>query len=191
MVLEGSERELIEECRRGAPEAFRALFERYKDLVYSIAFRYSGERSAAEDITQETFLKTLVGIRSFRAESGLKTWLYRLTVNSCLDQKRRRSRLTPLLDEALALLPATDDLSALDGILRAELSSHVRAAVATLHDEHRMLIVLRYTENLSYDEIAAILGCSGGTVASRLNRAHKVLARRLSRLVHRKGTNHV
>jgi len=189
MVLEESERELIEECRRGAPEAFRALFERYKDLVYSVAFRYSGEQSAAEDIAQETFLKALVGIRAFRGESGLKTWLYRLTVNSCLDQKRRRNRLTPLVDEALSILRAPD-LTAFDDLLRAELSTRVRAVVATLHDEHRMLIVLRYTENLSYDEIAAVLGCSTGTVASRLSRVHKVLARRLARIAGGKGPSH-
>jgi RNA polymerase sigma-70 factor (ECF subfamily) len=189
MVLEGSERELIEECRRGAPEAFRALFERYKDLVYSVALRYSGEPATAEDITQETFLKALVGLRSFRGDSGLKTWLYRLTVNSCLDQKRRRSRLTPLLDEALAILQ-TPDLSAFENLLRVELGAHVRTAIAALHDEHRILIVLRYTENLSYDEIAAILGISSGTVASRLSRAHKVLERRLARIARGKGPAH-
>jgi RNA polymerase sigma-70 factor (ECF subfamily) len=180
------EPDLIEACRRGAPEAFRDLFDRYKDLVYTVAYRYSGEHAHAQDIAQETFLKVFVGIRNFRGESTLKSWLYRLTVNSCLDQKRRHRRLTPLLDEVLGMLQAPD-LSALDDVLRAELSSHVRNVVADLSDEHRMLIVLRYTESLSYDEIAAIMNCSTGTIASRLSRIHKLLERRLARFAGRKG----
>jgi RNA polymerase sigma-70 factor (ECF subfamily) len=180
MVLEGSEKELIEACRQGAVEAFRELFDRYKDLVYTVAFRYSGEDAIAQDITQETFLKVFVAIRNFRGDANLKSWLYRLTVNSCLDQKRRTRRLIPLLDDFLGMLQAPDR-SALDGVLRSELSGHVRTVVAGLSDKHRMLIVLRYTESLSYDEIAAIMNCSAGTVASRLSRIHKVLERRLSR----------
>ena len=180
MVAEHSEQQLIEECRHGAPEAFRELFERYKDLVYTVAFRYSGEHALAQDITQETFLKVFVGIGNFRGEAGLKSWLYRLTVNSCLDQKRRTRRLIPLLDDFLAMLH-TPELSALDDVLRSEVSGHVKTVVAGLSDERRMLIVLRYTESLSYDEIAGILSCSAGTVASRLSRIHKLLERRLSR----------
>jgi RNA polymerase sigma-70 factor (ECF subfamily) len=187
MVAEKSEQELIEDCRQGAPEAFHDLFDRYKDLVYTVAFRYSGEAALAQDIAQETFLKVFVSIRNFRGEANLKSWLYRLTVNSCLDQKRRTHRLMPLLDEFLGMLP-TPELSALDGVLRAEVSGHVQTVVASLSDEHRMLIVLRYTESLSYDEIAGIMNCSAGTVASRLSRIHKLLGRRLSRFA--RGGNH-
>jgi RNA polymerase sigma-70 factor (ECF subfamily) len=73
-------------------------------------------------------------------------------------------------------------VSVLDEVLRTELSTHVRSVVESLAPDQRMVIVLRYTEGLSYDEIAEILGCAAGTIASRLNRAHKVLERRLSRL---------
>jgi RNA polymerase sigma-70 factor (ECF subfamily) len=186
MVLEESDKELIEGCRRGESDAFRALFERYKDRVYSIALRYSGDSGVAQDIAQETFLKIFVGIGHFRGESEFGSWLYRMVVNSCLDQKRRTSRLTPLLDEALAIIQSPD-ISVLDDVLRAELSSHVQAVVGSLPDEQRMLIVLRYTEGLSYDEIAIILGCSTGTIGSRLNRIHKTLERRLARVARGKG----
>ena len=188
MVLEESDQELIEGCRRGDSEAFRALFERHKDKVYSIALRYSGDPAVAQDIAQETFLKLFVGLKTFRGESDFGAWLYRLVVNSCFDQKRRVRRLMPLLDEALAMLQAPD-ISALDEIVRAELSAHLRAVLGDLSDEQRMLLVLRYTQSLSYDEIAGILECSGGTIASRLNRIHRMLERRLARFAGRKDGN--
>jgi RNA polymerase sigma-70 factor (ECF subfamily) len=189
MVLEESDKELIEACRRGDPDAFRALFELHKDQVYSIALRYSGDAAIAQDIAQETFLKLFTRIGSFRGESDFSSWLYRLVVNSCLDQKRKTRRLAPLLDEALAILQSPD-ISALDEVVRAELSHHLRAVVEDLADEQRILLVLRYTQGLSYDEIAAILGTSTGTIASRLNRIHRTLERRLSRFATRKDRNH-
>jgi RNA polymerase sigma-70 factor (ECF subfamily) len=186
MVLEETDRELVEACRRGEAEAFRALFERYKDKVYSIALRYSGDAAAAEDIAQESFLKLFVGIGGFRGDSSFSAWLYRLVVNSCLDQKRRAWRLTPLLDEALDLLRSPGQ-NALEGIMREEINAHLRSVVAGLSDEQRMLLVLRYTQSLSYDEIAEILGTSTGTIASRLSRIHRTLERRLSRFAGKGG----
>jgi RNA polymerase sigma-70 factor, ECF subfamily len=187
MVLEGSERELVEACRRGEREAFRALFETYKDRVYSVALRFAGEEAAAKDIAQDTFLKLFSSIRSFRGDSAFDTWIYRLVVNSCLDYKRRTRRLIPLADDFLAGLRASGD--SLHDMLRSEVSNTVRAAVDRLSPDLRIVIVLRYTQALSYDEIAEVLGCSPGTVASRLNRAHKALERRLSSLV--QGGRHV
>jgi len=188
MVLEESEKEIIERCQRSEPEAFRALFERHKDKVYSIALRYSGDATVAQDIAQEAFLKIFSGIGNFRGDSNFESWLYRLVVNSCFDQKRRARRLMPLVDELLEVLAAPEE-SALDEVLRSELGSRVRAVVGSLPPEQRMVIVLRYTQGLSYDEIAEILECSAGTIASRLNRVHKVLERRLSRLVSATGRN--
>ena len=98
--------------------------------------------------------------------------------------------MSPLFDELLAVLQAPGR-SALDEVMRAELGSQVRAVVGNLPPEQRMVVVLRYTQNLSYEEIAGILGCSTGTIASRLNRVHKVLERRLSRFVGATGGNRV
>jgi RNA polymerase sigma-70 factor (ECF subfamily) len=188
MVLEESDSEIIEGCQRGESEAFRALFERHKDKVYSIALRYSGDETTAQDVAQETFLKVFVGIRSFRGESDFNSWLYRLVVNSCLDQKRKTRRLIPFLEDSLALLPARE-LSAFDEAARTELSGHLRELVASLADEKRMLLVLRYTQGLSYEEIAGIFRTSTGTIASRLNRIHRTLERRLLRFA-RKESRH-
>ena len=186
MVLEHTERELIEGCQRGEREAFRALFEQHKDKVYSVALRYTGDEALGMEIAQDTFLKLFSSITSFRAEASFQSWLYRLVVNSCLDQKRRRRRLLPFVDHFLDNLRFGGE-SALHRVLREELSERVRAEVAKLLPEQRVVVVLRYTEGLSYEEIAETLGCSRGTVASRLNRAHRTLERRLAYLVDGKG----
>lgn len=181
MVLEGSEHELVQACQRGERDAFRALFETYKNKVYSVALRFSGDDATAMDIAQDTFLKLFSTIRLFRGDSRFDTWIYRLVVNSCLDHKRRTRRLMPLAGEFLATLRTPTDT--LSDLLRSEVSSTVRAAVDRLSPDLRIVVILRYTEALSYDEIAEVMACSPGTVASRLNRAHKCLERRLQCLV--------
>jgi RNA polymerase sigma-70 factor (ECF subfamily) len=188
MVLEGSERELVAACQRGEREAFRELFETYKDKVYSIALRYSGDPAVAMDIAQDTFLKLFSSIREFRGDSSFETWVYRLVVNSCLDHKRKHWRLIPMADEFLTTLRSSGD--SLAEMLRSEFSAVIRSAVDRLAPDLRIAIILRYTEGLSYAEISEVLGCSAGTVASRLNRAHKALERRLAHLVGRNGGSH-
>jgi RNA polymerase sigma-70 factor (ECF subfamily) len=184
MVLEVSrELELVEGCRRGEREAFRVLFETYKDKIYSIALRFAGDEALAMDIAQDTFLKLYSSIAEFRGESQFSTWVYRLVVNRCLDHKRRSWRILPMADEVLEVLRAPGD--ALQALLRYEMSERVQRAVEKLPAEQRIVVVLRYTEGLAYEEIAEVVGCSLGTVASRLNRAHKALERRLANL---KGT---
>jgi RNA polymerase sigma-70 factor (ECF subfamily) len=189
MVLEGSERDLVQACQRGEADAFRGLFERYKDKVFSIALRFSGNQATAMDIAQDTFLKLFSSIRDFRGDASFDTWIYRMVVNSCLDHRRRSWRLLPLaIDHSATLRQPGDCLSEM---LRSEMSGRVRSAVDRLAPDLRIAIVLRYTEGLSYQEIADVLGCSTGTVASRLNRAHKILEKRLSSMVNVNGGRHV
>ena len=186
MVLDANDREVIEACQRGDWDAFRLLFEAHKDRVYSIALRYCGDESAAMDIAQETFLKLFSSIRDFRGNASFESWLYRIVVNRCLDHQRQGRRLMPFLEGLLDIVRAPSE-SALDELLREEVEKDVRKIIQTLAPEQRIVVVLRYTEGLAYDQIAEILGCSAGTVASRLNRAHKVLERRLSHLRVRGG----
>ena len=177
-LLEVRQRDLIDACRRGERDAFRALFEGYKDKVYSIALRFSGDEALAMDIAQDVFLKLFSSIGDFRGDAAFSTWVYRLVVNACLDHKRRSWRLIPIADDLLAVLRAPGN--SLDRMLHSEMRDKVRREVEKLSPELRMVVVLRYTEGLSYDEISEVLGCATGTVASRLNRAHKALERRLS-----------
>jgi RNA polymerase sigma-70 factor (ECF subfamily) len=181
MVLEADGREVIEACQRGEDDAFRVLFEAHKDRVYSIALRYSGDPAAAMDIAQETFLKLLGSIQDFRGEARFESWLYRVVANCCLDHRRRGRRFLPFLEEIFEAGSAPEE-SALNNLLRTEVENDVQRIVGKLPAEQRIVVVLRYTEGLSYEEIAEAVGCSAGTVASRLNRAHKVLERRLGHL---------
>lgn len=181
IVLEANDREVIEACQRGDSDAFRVLFEAHKDRVYSMALRYSGDRALAMDIAQESFLKVLGSIHEFRSEACFQSWLYRIVVNTCLDHQRRGRRMLPFLGELVEAVRAPGE-TVLHRLMRAEVEDDVQRIVARLAPEQRVVVVLRYTEGLSYEQIAQILGCSPGTVASRLNRAHKVLERRLSHL---------
>jgi RNA polymerase sigma-70 factor (ECF subfamily) len=164
--------DLLAACRRGDRDAFRALFELYKDRVYSIAIHYSGDRDVAMDIAQDVFVKLFSRIAGFRGDSRFDSWLYRLTANVCFDRRRRERRLVRIPD--IALLDQTIHQPA-----PCESAAALRQAVARLMPDLRMAVILRYTEGLSYDEMAEVLGCPAGTVASRLNRAHKELARML------------
>lgn len=175
----GPDLALIDACRRGDRDAFRALFETYQDRVYSIALRYSGDRSTALDIAQDVFLKLLSHMHEFRGEAGFESWLYRLVVNRCLDYHRRRRRIRLLVEDALHLFVEPRE-TALHELLRTEMERQLHHSIARLAPEQRMVVVLRYTEGMSYEQIAEILGCSMGTVASRLSRAHKALERRLA-----------
>jgi RNA polymerase sigma-70 factor (ECF subfamily) len=178
---DGSHKDVIQACQRGDDEAFRVLFETHKDRVYSIALRYAGDSATAMDIAQETFLKLLSSIRQFRGDSSFDSWLYRMVVNSCLDHHRRKRRFLPLVDEMLDVFRTSAE-DALHEMLQDEQEERVQQVVAQLPEDQRIVVVLRYTEGLSYEDIAEVLGCRRGTVASRLNRAHKALERRLSHL---------
>src|SRR5215510_13833285 len=92
MTERASEGRLIEACQRGDREAFRELFEAHKDRVWSIALHFTGDESAARDVTQQVFLKLFTNISQFRHESSFATWLYRMVVNACLDERRGRRR---------------------------------------------------------------------------------------------------
>lgn len=173
--------ELLEACRSGDRDAFRALFEMYKDKVYSIALRYSGNSATAMDITQDVFVTLFSQIARFRGDSSFDTWLYRLVANRCLDQRRKFSRIVPLIGEAILRRFHVNERVTGD-LIRSQTRGSIQAAIARLAPELRMAVVLRYTQGLSYDEMAEALNCARGTVASRLNRAHKELARRLSHL---------
>ncbi len=179
--LEQGRRELAQllvSCIRGNRDAFRELFVRYQDRVYSIALHYTGDRAAAMDIAQDVFVKLFSSLASFRGDSGFETWLFRLVANCCHDRHRKQRRLVAL--DEVRLPEAADTAS--EQAEREQLSRQVQEGVARLPEELRMTVVLRYTEGLSYEQIAAVLGCPAGTIASRLNRAHRELAHRLEHL---------
>ena len=171
---------VIEACQQGDRAAFQLLFEAYKDKVFSIAvYSIGGDRSIADDVTQQIFLKLFTAIRQFRGDSEFTTWLYRLVVNACLDERRRRRRFLPW-GETVAVSNPSEKKPQEKQYARTEVAEAVRAAIGELKPKFRLPILLKYVEGLSYEEIATVMGCSKGTVASRLNRGHSQLAKRLS-----------
>jgi RNA polymerase sigma-70 factor (ECF subfamily) len=174
--------QVIEACQQGDRAAFQLLFETYKDKVFSIAvYSSGGDRAVADDVTQQIFLKLFTAIRQFRGDSEFTTWLYRLVVNACLDERRRRKRLLPL-PEIVTMTNPSDKKPQEKQYARREVSEAVQAAIGELKPKFRLPILLKYIEGLSYEEIASVMGCSKGTVASRLNRGHSQLAKRLAHL---------
>jgi len=173
---------VIGDCRRGDREAFRLLFEAYKDKVFSLAlYSFRGDQSAASDVTQQVFLKLLTAVAQFRGDAEFTTWLYRLVVNVCIDEQRKRKRFVPL-GEITPLSSVENRRPQERHYARVEIADAVKAAIGELKPKFRLPILLKYIQGLSYEEIASVLGCSIGTVASRLNRGHKALAKRLAHL---------
>jgi RNA polymerase sigma-70 factor (ECF subfamily) len=176
-----TEAEIIEACKQGDRQAFHDLFETHKDRVYTIAFHYSGNEATARDVTQQVFLKLFTSIGQFREDSQFTTWLYRIVANACADEHRKRRRFVPFSPE-IEVREMSQKGSQEEAYHRREVAGSVRGAIGELTPKLRLPILLKYVEGLSYDEIAEALGISIGTVSSRLNRGHKMLARKLSHL---------
>lgn len=176
--------QLIEACRQGDRDAYRALFELYKDRVYSIALHYTGNDPQARDVSQQVFLKLLTRIDQYDGTAAFSTWLYRIVANACIDAQRRSKHLVFVSDDEGSTLPDAPDPhpSTEEQLLAHVDESAVRAAVRSLAPKLRMAVLLRYYEELSYEEMAVALGVSKGTVASRLNRGHRILAEKLAHM---------
>ncbi len=183
MISSRIDERVIEACQHGDRDAFRLLFEAYKDKVYSISLYYfKGDEASARDVTQQVFLKLMTKIEQFRRDSEFTTWLYRLVVNACLDEQRGRRRFIPFGDGFKTTRRGEDKRAQEESFARIEISDAISDAIGELKPKLRLPILLKYVEGLSYEEMASVLNCSTGTVASRLNRGHQILARRLSHL---------
>ena len=172
--------EILEACRRGDREAFRTLYETYKDRVYSIAYYFfHADADAASEVTQQVFLKLMRDLTRFRGDAAFSTWLYRLVVNACVDRSRIRRKDAvgedPVVLDRMATHPSHEEFFA-----RREVAVSVQQAIAALPGKLRAAILLRYFEDLSYADMATALNCSIGTVASRLSRGHRLLAKKLA-----------
>ncbi|HYI93331.1 MAG TPA: sigma-70 family RNA polymerase sigma factor [Bryobacteraceae bacterium] len=171
--------EIIEGCRKGDRNAFRVLYDIYKDKVYSIAlYFFHGNVATASDVTQQVFLKLMTDFQHFRGDSAFSTWLYRLVVNTCIDTERRGKRHPAQIDQTLLETIAAEGSHEQD-LAQRQIASSIRDAISSLPQKFRLAILLRYFEDLSYQEMASALNCSMGTVSSRLSRGHKLLAGKL------------
>ena len=165
-----SDEALVRRFLAGDRSAFASLARRHERRVYSIAYRMLGRPEDAADATQEVFLTCLRKLSAFRAESAFTTWLHRVTVNTCYDALRRRTREAPAIEELpdTPIPDRTDATGAKIDLVRA---------LADLPEEFRSVVVLHDLEDQSYESIAETLGAPLGTVKSRLHRGRVMLAR--------------
>jgi len=166
------ERELVERCRRGEVGAFEELVDNYKNLVFAMITRTLPDRSQAEDLAQDVFLRIHRGLPYFRGEARLSTWIYRIVVNVCM-QDRGRATTAVSLDDANArvLAPAAADRHADD----LELRDRLEKAIAQLPAQYRLLIAAHYLRGVQYEELAEAMHLPLGTVKTQLHRAKRQL----------------
>ena len=175
-----NERELVERCRRGDEGAFQELVDRYKDLVFALIARTVQDRSRAEDLAQDVFLRIHRGLPYFRGEARLSTWIYRIVANVSLqDQARPRAGgATVSLDDDGARARKTASVSDRRfGDL--ELRDRLEKAIARLPANYRLLVAAHYLEGVRYEDLAEAMQLPLGTVKTQLFRAKQQLRRLL------------
>ncbi len=179
--------QLVRRCLAGEEAAWEEMVRQYSRRIYNLAYRFTGNRAAAEDLTQEVFLRLYRTLEQYDPREGdLSSWLMRVARNLIIDDYRRRARTPAQNGEDLAeheyhlRADEREDPHAL--VEQRELSEQIHAALAKLSPELRACVILRDLEGLSYQEIAEALQIPEGTVKSRINRGRLELARVLRRM---------
>ncbi len=169
----------------GDVEAFNELVNRHHTKIYGLAYRMLGNAEDAEDATQETFLEAYKSIKTFRFQSQFGTWLYKVGLNTCnqyIRKAKSRNRMLDAYTDNTSARGMTEEREVPERLaIKTEQSQVVQAAVDRLPPKQREVITLYYMQHLKYKEIAEILNCSLGTVASRLNKATQNLKVKLEK----------
>jgi len=188
-----SDQEVVALARAGKEVAYRELLHRYERPVFSLVYRMVRDRETAEDLAQETFVKVLNALDSYRPEYRFSSWIFKIANNAAIDHLRRRELNTLSLDgapgavtpsevEATALQAADHSLSPLAELESRELGTAIEQAVAQLRPDYRACILLRHVEGRAYEEIADALDLPLGTVKTYIHRARLELRDHLAHL---------
>ena len=169
------ETEVISRCQQGDQEALKEIFDKYHKKVYRIAYGVVRQREEALDIVQEVFIKLFHSIKNFKGRSHFYTYLYRMVMNTAIDHARRAGKqFTSSLDEEGSFEPSDEIEKGPERILlHKELEEKVKLAMDKLPAEQKAALIFRDVEGLSYQEMAEAMGCSIGTVMSRLHYGRK------------------
>ncbi len=172
--------DLVSRAAGGDASAFQALVEQHRSMVYRVAYQFAGNHYDAEDIAQEVFIKVYRSLDRFRQDAQLTSWLYRIVMNACIDQRRRRgSSSAPLNEEAEQRLLNTPEEAPgpEDRAYAGELGLVLESEIARLPDGQRVVFVMRHYQGLKLSEIADALGLAEGTVKRQLHAAiHRLRA---------------
>ena len=180
------EEELVDKSKNGDICAFEKLILSYEKRIFNIAYRISGNREDAYDISQEVCIKIFKNIKTFMGNSAFSTWVYRVTSNVCIDEMRKKNKTIALTISSDSNeefeIPVIDKGRLPDEILESkEMVELVRKCISELAPEYKMIITLRDIYGYSYEEISEILTTNLGTVKSRLNRARNLLKDKLKK----------
>jgi RNA polymerase sigma-70 factor (ECF subfamily) len=173
-----NEHDLIKRARNGEERAFEQLMEAHENRMYAVSLRMCGNREDAQDCLQEAMLRIYKAMSSFKSQSSFATWAYRITMNTCLDELRRRKvRTSASLDSMLETgwAPSDETDTPEHHALRSEQRRALERAIKDLPDDMRAAIVLRDVQGFSYEDIARILETNAGTIKSRISRGREKL----------------
>lgn len=192
--MEYNEQKLIERASGGDPAAFNTLMAAHEKRMYAVALRMFANREDAQDCLQEAMLRIYRSIGNFKGQSSFATWVYRITMNSCLDELRRKKNkqstsLDGLLDQGWA--PADEGAAPEKHAMRSELRRELKRAIHELPEDMRSAVILRDVQGFSYEEIAQVLNVNVGTVKSRISRAREKLRGKLKENAELFDTEHV
>lgn len=187
------DREVVALAKAGKEAAYRELLSRYERPVFSLIFRMVRDRALAEDLAQETFIKVLNALDSYRPEFKFSSWIFKIANNAAIDQLRKRELDTLSLDgapgartaeevEATALQAVDRTESPLAELESRELGSEIEQAIGRLRPEYRTAILLRHVEGRAYEEIAEVMDLPLGTVKTYIHRARLELREYLAHL---------
>lgn len=187
-----SDIQLIGKINRGDKSAFNELMDRYEKPILNFAYRLLSSRMEAEDVTQEVFLRAYKNIETFKFKAKFSTWLFKIARNLCLNKLRHTLHFpTFSIDKSVKgdeydfqrQIEDKEQISPASNLLKKELQDVVRAALDLLPKNQKIAVVLRRYKDMSYEEIAMIMGCSVSAVRSMLNRAKQTLKNRLEHYV--------
>lgn len=191
--MEADDLALVTRARAGDKEAFRALVVRHQRKVYAVALGIVKDPDLAWDVAQEAFVRVHGHLQDFKGDSAFTTWLFRITTHLAIDSVRRERashkqdvddvRESDLVEGSEGILASGLGNDPRENLLRRELAGKIQAALATLPEKHRTILVLREVEGLSYEELADRIGIHKGTVMSRLFHARKKMQAALARYV--------
>ena len=180
--MEFDERDMIERASRGDAAAFNHLMAQHERRMYAVALRMCGNREDAQDCLQEAMLRVYRAIGGFKGQSSFSTWVYRITMNTCLDElRRKKNRQNTSLDNLLDMgwSPADESNAPEKQAMRSELRRNLNRAIQELPEEMRSAIVLRDIRGFAYEEIADMLNVNIGTIKSRISRGREKLREKI------------
>lgn len=180
--MEQNENRLIERAASGDASAFNLLMEKHERRMYAIALRMCKNREDAQDCLQEAMLRVYRSIGAFKGQSAFSTWAYRITMNTCLDELRRKKKsrdtsMDALLDQGWS--PPDVSAAPEKQAIRSELRRNLNSAINALPEDMRAAIILRDIHGCAYEEIAQTLDVNVGTVKSRISRARERLREKI------------